>query len=149
KAKSLGWVVIAFGAVVLAGFAGCGFEIVDTGHRGVRTTFGKVDSESLPEGLYFYNPLTSTIIEIDVRETKWDDSTIAYTKDVQSVKVSYAINYHPEPTKVHELYKTVGRDWANKLVPQVVLGNIKEVIGQHEAVKLVSDRHTATKRMLE
>lgn len=126
-------------------FVGCGFSIVDTGHRGVETRFGKVVGESLPEGLYFYNPLTSNIIKMTVRESKWEETTTAYTKDVQNVKVFFTFNYHPDPTQMHILYEKVGFDWSVKIIPQVVLGRIKEVVGQYEAVKLVSDRQAATK----
>ena len=51
---------------MLIGVAGCGIKVVDTGHRGIKTTFGKVVSESLDEGIYFYNPITSAI-----RSTDW------------------------------------------------------------------------------
>jgi len=43
---------------------GC-FEIVDTGHRGVKVVYGKVQPESLEEGFYWYNPFTSSIKEMN------------------------------------------------------------------------------------
>ena len=36
-------------------------KVVDTGYRGIKTRFGKVIGESLPEGFYMYNPITSNI----------------------------------------------------------------------------------------
>jgi prohibitin 2 len=130
--------------LVLALFVSAGFEIVNTGHRGVKTRFGKVTGDSLPEGLYFYNPLTSNIIEMDVREQKWQSNSNSYTKDVQNVKVDFAVNYHPDPSQMHVLYEKIGRDWDKKVLPQIIMGKIKEVIGKYEAVKLVSDREKAT-----
>lgn len=126
----------------------CGFEIVDTGHRGVLTRFGEVQGESLPEGLHTYNPLTKSIIEMDVREQKLEDSTLCYTKDVQNVKVQFTLNYYPDPTQMHIFYKEVGTDWQNKLIPQVVVGKIKEVVGQYKAEDLVTNRITATSDIL-
>ena len=38
---------------VAMGSSGCGFEIVDTGYRGVETRFGEVVGEALPEGIHF------------------------------------------------------------------------------------------------
>jgi regulator of protease activity HflC (stomatin/prohibitin superfamily) len=136
-------------AIGLFAVAGCGLEIVDTGHRGVKTEFGKVIGESLPEGLYFYNPLTSKIVELDVREQRWDENTTAFTKDVQAVKVSFTLNFHPEASQMHVLYEKVGRDWAQKIVPQVIQGKLKEVVGHYEAVKLVSERQGATGQIRE
>lgn len=126
--------------------SGCGVEQVDTGHRGVETRFGEVVSQSLPEGLYFYNPFTSDIDEMDVREHKWESKTMAYTKDVQNVEISFTLNLLPDATHMHEFYKAVGPydAWMEKLVPQIVKGKIKEVAGQYKAVALVSQRLKAT-----
>ena len=60
-------------------------EQIDTGNRGVKVKWGEVDMKagSLPEGLYFYNMLTSTIVEMDTRILKFEGKTETYTKDVQ------------------------------------------------------------------
>ncbi|MBC86863.1 MAG: hypothetical protein CL677_06750 [Bdellovibrionaceae bacterium] len=141
------------GAIVLmifaSGIAGCGFSIVDTGHRGIKTRFGKVVSEPLPEGFYFHNPFTTKIIEMDIRVQKWSRKTLGYTKDIQNVEVNFTVNYQPDPTHMANFYKEVGQDWDAKLLPQIIEGKIKEIIGQYDAVKLVSDRQDATAKMLE
>ncbi len=137
-------VVIPLVVLILIALVGSfGIKIIDTGHRGVKAVFGKVEEVSLPEGIYFFNPLTTNIIQMDVRETKMERSTDAYTKDVQNVKISFAINYHPDPSQMHMLFKTVGVNWDEKLVPQIVLGRVKEVIGRYEAVQLISSREDA------
>lgn len=129
--------------LIIAVIGAMGMKIIDTGHRGIKVTFGKVESESFPEGIYFYNPFTSSVIELDVRETKQEGTTSGYTKDVQNVQVAYTLNYHPDPKQIHVIYETIGRDWAQKVIPQVILGSLKEIIGQYEAVRLVSDREDA------
>lgn len=125
----------------------CGFTIVDTGHRGIKTRFGEVVSGPLPEGFYFYNFFTTTIVEMDTRVQKWNRETLCYTADIQNVKVTYTINYRPDPTYMANFYKEIGFDWDNKLLPQIVEGKVKEVIGRYDAVKLISDRQKATKAM--
>lgn len=136
--------IIPIGILVLIAIVGSfGFKIIDTGHRGVKSYFGKVEEQSLPEGLYFYNPLTSNIIELDVRETRMEQTTDAYSKDAQNVKISYVINYHPDANQMHTLYQKIGSDWAAKIVPQIILGRVKEVIGKYEAVQLISKREEA------
>lgn len=131
-------------AVSLLAFnlAGCG-EVIDTGHRGVKTKYGKVSSESLEEGLYFYNPFTSTIIEMDARTQKYEVETTAYTKDVQQATFGVAVNYNLEKTKVHEVYANVGRDWEDKLIPQTVASALKTVVGKWDAVELIANRDKA------
>lgn len=128
---------------------GCGFKIIDTGYRGVETRFGKVVGGTLDEGLHFYNPFTSGIIEMDVRVKKTDRKTVAYTKDVQNVSVAYSLNYYPDKTQMHNFYQNVGMDWAQKLVPQILEGAIKEVVGTYEAVSLINNRQSAVSTIKE
>lgn len=121
----------------------CGFEVVDTGSRGVKTTFGKVEGEPLPEGLHFYNPFTSDIVEMDVREQKLEEQTTAFTRDTQNVTITYAITYYPEKGSVGLIYQEYGKNYAEKIIHQIVLGSVKDVIGQYIADDLVSKREVA------
>lgn len=133
--------ILAFSA--LASLSACG-EIIDTGNRGIETRFGEVVGNPLPEGFYFYNPLTSNIFEIDIKTQKWEGETETYTKDVQQAKLHFTVNYRPDPNKVGDIFKSVGVGFADKLIPQVITGSIKNVVGKWEAVELVSNRDKAT-----
>jgi prohibitin 2 len=124
---------------------GCGCEVVDTGYRGVETKFGEIQGGPLPEGFYFYNPVTSSIKEIDVREHKLESVTEAFTRDTQNVKVAFAMTFYPDPKKIHEMYRQFGDEWQEKIVLPATLGSIKDVIGQYIADDLVSKRETAKK----
>jgi prohibitin 2 len=141
--RVLRWAIVAAIVIVVASVAGCGIAIVDTGQRGIKTRFGEVVSESLPEGLYFYNPLTSNIVEIDTRVQRFDGETDTYTRDVQQAGVKYTLNYRLQQNSAHLVYRDIGRDWENKLIPQVVLGTLKEVVGKWDAVDLISNRDKA------
>lgn len=136
-------------SLLILTLAGCGFTTVDTGHRGVEVRFGKVVSESMPEGFYTYNPFTSSIIEMDTRILKREGSTQAYTKDVQQANISFVLNYRLDPATAHIVYQTVGRDWAEKLVGQIVAEEIKREIGQHEAVEIIAKRAEAARHIEE
>ena len=129
----------------------CGFEQVDTGHRGVQIRYGKVDEQigSMSEGLYFYNPITSNIIEMDVRTQRWEGVANTYTRDVQQANIKFVVNYRLRPDKVHITYRDVGRGWADVLLPQAVEGELKKVIGNYEAVALIDHRAEATRKTQE
>lgn len=122
---------------------GCGCETVDTGHRGVKTEFGKLVGEPLDEGLYWYNPFTENVVELSVRETKLENKTECFTKDTQKVSVTYALSYYPDPKNIHKMYQQFGSDWDEKVIPQVVLGALKDTTGQWIADDLVSKREQA------
>ena len=127
----------------------CGFEVVDTGRRGVLTRFGKVTGEPLDEGLHFYNPITSNIVELSVREEKIEDNTLAFTRDTQTVAISYSLTFNPSPTKIGVLYQNLGREWADKIVKPLVLQSVKDVVGQYVADDLVSKREEARAKSFE
>ena len=122
---------------------GCGIHTVDTGHRGIKTSFGQVEGPPLVEGLYFVNPVTTSIHSMDVRIQRWDGKTEAYTRDVQEATVEFTLNYKLRPEAAADIYRTVGIDWANKLVGQQVYQHLKNVIGQWDAVDLISNRQKA------
>jgi prohibitin 2 len=121
-------------------------EQIDTGHRGIQTRFGEVDEKlgSIPEGLYFYNPLTTSIIEMDVRVQRLEGTANTYTKDVQQADIKYVVNYRLDPNAAHTIFKTVGKGWAGQLVPQAVEGIMKQVVGHYDAVDLIEHRGKAT-----
>jgi regulator of protease activity HflC (stomatin/prohibitin superfamily) len=137
------WVGIAILAIVVLSFAGCGIKVVDTGQRGIKTRFGEIVSESLPEGLYFFNPITSSIVEMDTRVQRFDGETDTYTRDVQQAVIKYTLNYRLQQNAAHLVYRDIGREWENRLIPQVVLGTLKEVVGKWDAVDLIANRDKA------
>jgi len=135
--------IVLFLAVMLSA---CGFETVDTGHRGVQVRFGKVDEKlgSLPEDIYFYNPFTTSIYEIDTRTQKLEGTANTYTKDVQQANIKFVVNYSLERDAAHIVFRDVGRDWAPKLIPQAIEGVLKQIVGQYDATDLISSRAKAT-----
>lgn len=140
-----------FAALAIAGamlVSGCA-EQIDAGHRGVRMSFGEVEQVSLPEGLYWYNPIGGAIVEMDVRQLKWSAATAAYTRDVQQATVAVTINYRLQPDKAHTVYQTVGDDWANSQLPQIVFSAIKNEAGKWNAVDIIANRATVQKTVEE
>ncbi len=130
----------AFIVFMMFSLQACGFEIVDTGHRGIETKYGEVVGNPLPEGLHFYNPVTSNITEMNIQTQKYSAETTPFTKDVQAAKIVYTLNYNLEAAASGTVFKDVGRDYAQVLIPQDVEGAIKSVFGQWEAVEIISNR---------
>lgn len=137
--------------VLLPFIAGCGFEVIDTGHRGIKIKFGEVDMKagSLPEGFYVYNPISSNIIEMDVRVKRLENKANTYTKDVQQADITYVVNYQLQQDAAHLMYKEVGLNWEQTVLIPVVEGAFKQVIGQWDAVELIANREKATKATLK
>jgi len=123
--------------------SGCGCEQVDSGYVGIETRFGEIQGKPLPPGLHFYNPLTSDIAEKEVREQKYEEKAISFTRDTQRVDITFALTFYPKPDQMADLWKQFGNDWEKKLVPQAVQNAIKDVVGQYIADDLVGKRDEA------
>ena len=83
------------------------------------------------------------MVEIDTRIQRSDGETDTYTRDVQQSVIKYTLNYRLQQNAAHLMYRDIGRDWELKLIPQVVLGTLKEVVGKWDAVDLISNRDKA------
>lgn len=127
----------------------CGCEIIDTGSRGIKTTYGEIQGEPLPEGLHMYNPITSSIKEISVREEKIEGKESCFTRDTQKVDVSYAVTFYPDPLKIHLIWKQYGDEWEKKIIAPAIMSSLKDKVGQIIADDLVSKREEARNKIFE
>lgn len=82
--------------------------VIDAGHRGVVTNFGKVLPEILGEGLHWRIPVMQNVHEINVQIRKGEGAGDAASKDLQSVHTQIAINYHLDPAAVATTYQEIG-----------------------------------------
>lgn len=123
----------------------CGVEQVEEGNRGIKKIWGKVTGEPLTPGLYFYNPISSDIFEMSVREEKLENTTPCFTKDTQTVQVRYALTYYPKQNSIGQIYSQFGKEWEDKIVVPAVTGSLKDAIGQYIADDLVHKREAVKK----
>lgn len=126
----------------------CGWEVIDTGHRGIFTNYGKVDHKNvLKEGFHTYNPISLSLHEIDVRTLKMEGVLNAYSKDSQTISIKYAFNLSPKDDSVSMLFEKYGERFSEKVVPQRVESKIKNIVGQYEAMQIISKRAEITTAM--
>ena len=133
KAKSF-WSLLA----LLICLLGC-IKSVPTGHTGVVTTFGKVEDYTLEAGIHFISPL-SRVVKIDNRTQKETVEFSAFSSDIQEVEVVYTLNYSIDKANAQNLYKTVGLNYYETVIQPKVIENVKKVMAQYTAEKLVASR---------
>ena len=146
--RKLPFYLLSFIIVVALVVSFSGITVVDTGYRGVKTHFGKVIGEALPEGIYFYNPITTAIHSIDTKVQKYTLKMDAYTKDVQQADLTVSINSSLDDSQVHKLYQEVGVGYKDKVIAPQILKAVKDTIGSWEADTLVSNREKAANDIL-
>lgn len=141
---------ILLGLLMLA-LTACGFEQVDTGYRGIETRYGEVQGEPLPEGLHFYNPFTSDIVEYPVRQQKYEEEVSSFTKDNQELMITFALIWSPVPSHVHILYRDNGSAElvAENILKTAVLGSLKDAIGSVDANEITGKRAEVTHKALD
>jgi prohibitin 2 len=122
-------------------FTSCGFEIVDDGYVGVKRSMGKIDKDEYKPGIHFYNPITTSIFEMEIREKSWTGKVSAYSADNQIIEADFKVNYRPVSSQMAELYTNQGEDYINVILPQRVTAPTKEVLGKYKATDLVSVRN--------
>lgn len=127
-------------ALVLIVFVLNSMKQIEEGSRGIKKTWGKVTGDPLTPGFYFYNPISSTVVEMDVKEHKVEGKEMCFTKDTQLVEITYAFTFYPIPDKIGALYSQFGQNWEEKIILPALRSSIKDVVGQYIADDLVSKR---------
>ena len=116
------------------------FTTIPAGHTGVVLTFGKAGDTVLEEGLHFKLPFVQSIVTIDNRIVKLEVTTEAFSKDLQTINVDVAVNYHIGKDAGAALYKDVGMGYEDVLLAPAVNEVLKAVTAKYTAVELVSSR---------
>lgn len=117
--------------------------MVPTGYTGIKTTFGKVDNNTLSSGINFKLPWQN-VINMDNREQKSAFQLESFSKDIQQVDIQGSINFSIDKTTAMNLYRDVGVEYMTILIQPRVLEDVKIVIAKYTAEKLVENRQNAS-----
>ena len=116
------------------------FTVVQAGHTGVLVTLGKVNETVLQEGVHFKIPFIQQCVLIDNRIVKLEVETEAFSKDLQSVMTTLAINYRVDTSKSYNIYKNIGANYEAVLVTPAVNEVLKAITAQYTAEQSVTNR---------
>ena len=80
------------------------------------------------------------IVKIDNRIVKLEVDTEAFSKDLQTVSTTIAINYRVDTSKSYSIYKNIGADYENVLVIPAVNEVLKAITAKYTAEESVTNR---------
>lgn len=142
--------LIALIAVLfLINTSGCGCETVEPGNRGVLVRLGKVDENLTPEGLQFYNPLTTKLEQVNVRQQQQELKADCFSSDMQQVDLVVTVNYRIPDASVVRIFRDFHGDPFDTQVKAKIQESVKEATSTRSAEMIVKQREVVKALALE
>lgn len=139
------------GAGVIASIAGLGWlgansiYSVGAGERAVMyNRIGGVRDYVIDEGTHFRVPWFDRPIMYDVRTRPHTIKSLTGSKDLQMVEISLRVLTKPDPDRLPDIYRRLGTDFDERVLPSIVNEVLKGVVAQYNAASLLTNRETVS-----
>jgi regulator of protease activity HflC (stomatin/prohibitin superfamily) len=145
-------ITIVGGVLVVIGLIMSSVKIIEPGRVGVQSLFGKVQSEVLPSGLHFIDPVVE-VTDFDARTQNYtmsavtnegdksgDDAIRVLSSDGLEVTIDLSVLYRVNPDKTPFILQNLGTDYVEKIVRPVSRTAIRDNAVSYEAVSLYSTK---------
>ncbi|OQE17544.1 hypothetical protein PENSTE_c020G09010 [Penicillium steckii] len=142
------------GSLVLLGVGGWAASNslfnVDGGHRAIKySRVSGVRKEIYAEGTHIRIPWLETPIVYDVRAKPRNIASLTGTKDLQMVNITCRVLSKPRVDALPQIYRTLGQDFDERVLPSIVNEVLKSVVAQFNASQLITQRENVARLVRE
>ncbi|CAN4126735.1 unnamed protein product [Withania somnifera] len=131
----------AFGLGISATIINSSLYTVDGGQRAVLfDRFSGVKDDTVGEGTHFLIPWLQKPFIFDIRTRPHTFSSISGTKDLQMVHLTLRVLSRPEVSRLPYIFKTLGLEYDEKVLPSIGNEVLKAVVAQFNADQLLTER---------